>query len=288
MAFSECDYIDPSEPLRQGDVLRSLDPAADPWDAYVIVVTADCDIARDKHGGRLTCVPVLPLRSYLASYYLPRRISKVADAMSERLVGMMRKAQKENLADFNTAISRERADAWLVETSPARVAETLRIAEKDYGTFLELAQQLVVIKSLAPGDFDGYRDAFTAAQIAMKPATTRGAVRESLRNELVAHTKDLPGDALFLSSLGEELDAGYVAYLRVLQELREGCVALKSSQQSFEMTHERIARVKAPYVYALTQQLGAVFSAIGLPTEYEQTRVERSQMLVEDEEEIGA
>lgn len=288
MTFSECDYIDPSKPLRQGDVLRSLDPSADPWEAYVIVVTADCDIARDKHGGRLTCVPVLPLRFYLASYYLPRRLSKVAESISERLVATIRKAQKAQFAEYKTAISRERAEAWLLETSPAKVAETLRIAEKDLQTFLQLAQQLVRIKALAPGDFSGHRDAFTAAQIALKPATTPEGALASLKNDIVSHTKGLPGDALFLSSLGEELNAGYVAYLRVLQELREGCVALKSSQLGFEMTHERIARVKAPYVYALTQQLGAVFSAIGLPTEYEDTRVERSQQLLEDEEAIGA
>jgi len=77
---------------------------------------------------------------------------------------------------------------------------------------------------------------------------------------------------MFLSSIGNDDDSGYVAYLRLLRELKDNQVALKPSSRSFEITHERIAHLKPPYLYRLTQQLGAVFSSIGLPTEYEASR----------------
>jgi hypothetical protein len=82
----------------------------------------------------------------------------------------------------------------------------------------------------------------------------------------------LPGDALFLSCVGPGHANGYVCYLRILREIRQHQIATKLSQRSFEMIADRIARLRPPYVYRLTQQLADVFAAIALPKEYEDTR----------------
>ena len=75
---------------------------------------------------------------------------------------------------------------------------------------------------------------------------------------------------MFLNSLPDDDDDdtdGHVAYLRLLRELKDNAVALKSSAMSYEISHERIGHLKPPYIYRLTQQLGAVFSSIRLPEE---------------------
>jgi hypothetical protein len=68
-----------------------------------------------------------------------------------------------------------------------------------------------------------------------------------------------------------------------LRELRDGCVALKSSQMAFDMTHERVSRLQPQYIHALTQRLAAVFSAIGLPDSYEAARADAGMRLLNSE-----
>ena len=85
---------------------------------------------------------------------------------------------------------------------------------------------------------------------------------------------------MFLSSVANGVDYGYVAYLRLLRELKETQVALKASNMSSTITHERIGHLNSPYLYHLTQQLGAVFASIGLPEEYEESRNKSAEQLL--------
>ncbi|BAK36319.1 hypothetical protein MLP_33050 [Microlunatus phosphovorus NM-1] len=60
--------------------------------------------------------------------------------------------------------------------------------------------------------------------------------------------------------------------IRNLREIAEDEIAIKATQQA--RPSKRIARLSSPYRYRLTQQLGDVFAAIGLPEEYERRRDE--------------
>ncbi|SDM91588.1 hypothetical protein SAMN04488074_12936 [Lentzea albidocapillata subsp. violacea] len=73
MTVSFAEYQDTSvvDPLRQGDVLEAADPAASLWQRHLVVLTADCDLARAKHHGRVTCVPVLTEHEYLLEMQIP-------------------------------------------------------------------------------------------------------------------------------------------------------------------------------------------------------------------------
>lgn len=63
--FSECEPALDDGPIRQGDVI-SFHDGADPWERLGVIVTGDCDIARNKHAGRLTYIPVLTAPAYLS------------------------------------------------------------------------------------------------------------------------------------------------------------------------------------------------------------------------------
>jgi hypothetical protein len=65
----------------------------------------------------------------------------------------------------------------------------------------------------------------------------------------------------------------YVAYLRLVREVREPEIALLATDlEKPEVSAKRISRLTSPYVYRLTQQLGDVFASIGLPEDYERNR----------------
>ncbi len=278
-AFSECEQILDARPLRQGDVLRPLKDQGDLWDGISIVVTADCDIARSKHAGRLTCVPILSASSYLALFYMPRRLAKIGQQVGECLTKLMRQAQQVHLTDFPQPISSERCLKWVLQSESQTIAQRLRLTSQETSTFLQLADSFrgtyMVSEDPFPRQCEAYHQA--AEALGRQAATVKTALAADLAN----HLRDLPGDAMFLTSLGNGYHSGYVVYLRVLRELKDEQVALKSSSRSFEITHERIGHLKPPYLYRLTQQLGAVFSSIGLPTEYEMSRDALAQRILQ-------
>lgn len=278
--FSECEDVLDARPLGQGDLLRPLEPSKDPWEGMLIVVTADCDLAKYKHAGRLSCVPVLPAATYLAIFYMPKRIEKMRNELAQRLVKLMRKAQSDHLAEFTQPISADRATQWVSQSDPDKICETLKLSPAERDTFLPMTQAYRSCAEAVSRTLAEQCDVYSmAAEVLYKPGNT---ARKNLAGDLAGHLKQLPGDAMFLNYLlDDDAGSGYVAYLRVLRELKEDAVALRSSSRSYEISHERIGHLKPPYLYHLTQRLGAVFSSIGLPDEYEAERDTRSGELME-------
>src|SRR5438093_11944854 len=102
----ECDELqDSSVPLRQGDVLEWVGDQTDPWRRFAIVVTADCDLAHQKHAGVLACVPVLPHEEYLSLFPLPARVAKAKTKLLERAAALIRGYQESNRPEFTVAMS---------------------------------------------------------------------------------------------------------------------------------------------------------------------------------------
>ena len=76
----------------------------------------------------------------------------------------------------------------------------------------------------------------------------------------------LPGDKYYISELPNQNDSlGYIVHLRFINTILEEDIM--QQRNLF-----RIGHLEAPYLYKLTQKLGAVFSDIGEPTEFENER----------------
>jgi hypothetical protein len=270
LQFRECEFVSADEPLRQGDVVQAYGEPVDQWDARMVVVTADCDLARRKHAGRVSCVPAVTLHQYLSLFYLPGRLEKVAAPLADQIVAMIRKAREQ--VEAVAPISRERALAWVHEVPATEIAASLGID----GSVEEFRRKVdAYIQTTAAIDSDDFDSQWVNYARRGGLETDDRIVRErsdKLQLDVTGLLKKLPGDALFLRSLGESLDSGFVCYLRVVRDLRESAISTRYSGVGHPVTHVRTSRLSSPYLYALTQQLGAVFSAIGLPEEYEQAR----------------
>lgn len=57
--------------LRQGDIIRTERNTPQELSDLWMILTSDCDLARAKHYGRLTCVPVMTMRRYLELFIFP-------------------------------------------------------------------------------------------------------------------------------------------------------------------------------------------------------------------------
>jgi hypothetical protein len=280
--FSECEPALDDRPIRQGDIIRFQDPY-EPWERLGVIVTGDCDIARNKHAGRLTYVPLLTAHDYLSVFWLPRRLDAIAGQLGERLVSAIRKLQQSNLPQFSTPVTSERARQWTVERGPAGIADALRLGGgRDRDAFLKLAQAYVDVVNATDGSFGVQSAAPGDAYCVLSRAPDHDAAAQRIGNELENYLANLPGDALFLSRVASDHAAGYICYLRVLRDIADGDIAIRPRQALEGARACRVAHLRSPYLYRLTQQLAEVFTAIGLPEEYEESRSRVAKVLLRD------
>ncbi|MDP9223480.1 MAG: hypothetical protein M3P18_06420, partial [Actinomycetota bacterium] len=238
--------------------------------------------ARNKHAGRLTYVPILTMHRYLGTFWFPRRAESLSNAIGERLVSRMQKLQKTNRPDFTTSLSPERALQWVSQRGPELVADALAIAEEqDRQGFLELAACYVSLASSVTAPFRLQWATLCIAHCLAGRARSHADANARLVSDVESLLRSLPGDALFLNCLGPEYTSGYVCYLRVLRDIGDPDIAVRPRERAAGAPAERIGHLRSPYVYRLTQQLAEVFSSIGLPDEYEQSRDDRARSLAE-------
>ena len=285
----ECEeLLDAHEPVRQGDVIEWLDGAGNPWRQHAIVVTADCDIVHSKHQGSLATVPVLRYDEFLAAVVLPGKLRLAETNVRDRARAQIRTMQGRHRPDRPEPLADAAIDEWIAFEDAAAILRTLRApADERAGEFAELVAWLRELPYVVGCvNLTNQLSALTRSRVLCGSKQSPETIRAALARENVERVKQLPGDALFLHSLGTSLAEGYIAYLRRVDSVAEASVALRSSDLADAgMLARRVSRLSSPYVYRLTQQLGQVFSSIGLPGSYESSRtrfiVEQSAALTE-------
>ena len=70
----ECSMFEPSDEIRQGTIIKFDTEEAD--EKLGIIVTADCDIAQNKHGKYLSYCNIITLDSYIRNYFIQKKCQK--------------------------------------------------------------------------------------------------------------------------------------------------------------------------------------------------------------------
>lgn len=266
--FAEVRELPPGAAIAQGDVLASVAEEPGTYERLLIVVTADCDLAHEKHAGHISCVPVLEARTYAVHHLLDRDVKKLEDELETALSGEIRRSQQRDLDPGAAPIGRERAIRWALEEGADSVQKTLPSFRID--RMQPIIEALATLES-APREFDPLIEAIGRGRAALNNGSPPEIIARHLGN-LRGRLLELPGDAMFLSRIGPDHDRGYVAYLRLLPTVARDHIAVNVPETLQGRAYERIARLRSPYIYGLTQRLAAVFSSIGLPSDYEEAR----------------
>ncbi|WP_372671000.1 hypothetical protein [Amycolatopsis kentuckyensis] len=260
-----------TDPLRQGDVLEATDPLASKWQRHLLVITADCDFAYDKHQGRVTCIPLLTAPEYLLELQLPR----IRERYVTRTIGALREVLTP---EHGGNISNDRLREWPCETEPTDILATLRLTGKD-AEVAKAALLSIRLMNREVGTLDEAVEAVVEAQLAAPNPKKRANVIREIAASLKSPYAHPPGDALFLSAIAPKELAGYFAYLRHLEQIREADIAIGPTRRT--VSYHRISRLQDRYIYALAQRFALVFMSIGLPKEYEETRDLHSEVFEE-------
>lgn len=254
--------------VRQGDVLQAVAEDMDQWHQLLVVITADCDLANAKHGGSLTCVPIIRLFDYLVQF----RTEKTRVTLLQRLVAaVLGGIHRPGPQGSEHRITPQRMVGWLREVEPEEILDELSdwSIDERVPELLGLAGGLI---QPAGSDLATTLQVFARVKVILGDAGDLEKARASLANELAASLRNLPGDVLLLNEVSANHSEGYAVYLRRVMEITEAAVATSYYRIPHSAQYVRVSCLKSPYRYALTQQFGSVFSAIGLPAAYEAAR----------------
>ena len=268
-SFVEYRDISASDPLRQGDVLESVDSDTSMWQRHLLVITADCDFAHSKHQGRVTCVPLLTTDEYLLQMAIPR----LRDKLVKKPLGEMQKILKRS--GFHN-VTDQRVRAWVCEQDDDTITASLGVDGEDRDTAVRAMCSIRLIDSPVATLEEATNALVEAQLLSTQPPKRSNAVNNVLSplRESFTHS---PGDALFLSAVAPAHEIGYYAYLRHLEQVWEPEISTGPTHR--EVKYRRISRLQDRFIHALVQRFALVFMSIGFPPEYEDMRDLHANML---------
>lgn len=268
----ECTTVDADPQIRQGDIFvwhdRHNQP---PWQNIGIAVTADCDLFEGKTHGRLSYIPALTMRDYLWTLWRPEKFRPLRGELETRLETRLNKCLVKIRGEDGT-ISRDAAVAWTRRASSVEIAKEIGLIDPgQIKDFCRIADEYIDVRNMleteAP-DLESLRRCY-----ALKNKKATPTDHSELAREVHNSVLNLPGDVFYLSGLLEYEAFGLFGMLRHITQCNLSDIGLSPDELRFGSARaRRVARLKAPYLFALTQNLGRVFTDIGLPASYEERR----------------
>src|ERR1700761_1245649 len=102
----------------QGDVLEWMGQFREvPWKTFGVIVTADCDLARDKHRGVISYIPAWLTEDFVWSYWRPDKLTAKLDDLIKKSVSRVAK-WREKQGSGNGTLSAEAFRSWLARVGP--------------------------------------------------------------------------------------------------------------------------------------------------------------------------
>ncbi len=258
--------ISDQDDLRQGDIIKGTSEAGIPL--YGVILTADCDIAQNKSGGKITWLEIVSVRRYIEEYWSVEQLDKLSEkygrVVRELLNSRIRKIdaklvplQQNSLAD------------WLKSSEPEEIARQVYGGEKSAD--LDRVKRLLIGLSFSFG-FNGPPRPFeklTAAWDLFNIDVTK-------RREAIASLFKSSGgfqDYFLLPELPGIVGYGYVVLLRSISTLGMNEVYVNEIDARINNSPDaffRLGRLHDGIRFAIAQKMAFLFSRIGMPTSYEE------------------
>jgi hypothetical protein len=266
---AECEIVLDSTPLRQGDVFQWIDHHnRRPWMNMGIVITADCDIAQKKTYGRLSYIPVISMEDYLWHFWRPAKFEQIFNDYRMKATKRIN-TYLQKVDPARKGVTEDAATAWIQRSGAEGLPQEIGIKDKGQVKDLQkIIEEFIKIHSLMNTEEPDMSLLKGCYCLKNKKAEAHSEPKE-LALEVQSTIASLPGDIFFLSCVPNCADQGVFAMLRYISQCPVEDIGLTPEEVRFGSAKaKRVARISAPYKYALTQNLAKVFSDIGLPDKY--------------------
>jgi hypothetical protein len=260
----ECDTVNQSESLRQGDVLEFIIKTS-LWRKYGIVITADCDIVHGKNSDVFSYCPIISINDYLSSVFIRKQIR-----LEEILTRTKNLIDKANRNRSKKGVDIDIIYPWIMDRGIENALTDIDINSNK-------------IKELISFIYN-YRKECDSLSLYLKykSITDKNFKKDEelkrIKSKFKSFISSLPGDLFYINYIHGLKDFGYVVNLRIIGNFVKEDVNIGNNNDDKTIL-KRIARMIPPFNYRLTQKLAQMFSDIGLPKEYEEDRNNTIEML---------
>ncbi|MGA5389077.1 hypothetical protein [Streptomyces pseudogriseolus] len=266
-------------PLEQGDVVQFLQGIKFPdgWhDVLGVVVTANCDLAREKTWGLITYVPAIPIDSYIRCFTVPKHLKSEARKAEKQLKEIFGQNSSESarraveMADLG--YPEDQVALLLGDNAESKLKARFSRCYSVLSCILSMIENLETVKDAH--DFWRALKSYAEQMDGIKGETV-GTNEKRVRNYIKTNLSNPPGDVFFLSSPSPIHGRGYIVVLRFIGSINDESVALRTVDEMRapgQYSARRVSRLETLYTHRVVQQMATVFTDIGLPEEYEQAR----------------
>lgn len=272
--MDEYENLEDLDNASQGDVIKWVGAEWNrPWQCFGVVVTADCDLALGKHGGVISYVPALTTDDYIWARWRVDAIASKVDAVLSRAASRIANWRAKNAQPSDppspTAMRR-----WLERAGAEGLLDEISVVDKGQRNDLlnVLSPAVAVLECVNCANPD--LRVLSSAYIAINSKAAQNS--QLLPDEIQKSWASLPGDVFHLPTMPEDGAApghGLFLHLRHIRQIDADSISARPDAiRNGSAKAQRIARVSAPYRYAVTQALARVFSDIGLPDAYDEKR----------------
>lgn len=257
--------IEDTEEVRQGDIIRKLNPTTGEVEKLGIVITADCDIAQRKAGEHYNWLEIVPMVAYIEGPWAKEQLRKLSEKRSKTICEYL-DAQIRKRQPSLAALTHESLVQWLREKTAYEIlaSATGQVPAADSKQLRDLQGfALTVCANENHSAFDRLKAAWTFFGIDEKNQ------RENVRNALT----DGGGfqDFFVLPELPRQTDLGFVVMLRSMWAIMAS--DLYPTEQDARIhdrpdAFHRLGRLNDATRFSITQKLAFLFSRIGMPDSF--------------------
>lgn len=266
--MNDVERVDEDVPIRQGDIVRIRSDGGGA--SYVVVVTADCDIAQGKSGHSISVVRLISITGYIRDYWAVR---KLARHRANLLKGFIDFVHRVRLRSNSSAahLSSSVGERWAIRSSAEQICDELGVTdmvEREKFSLRIFEPLKRALKESSDASEDDKLGLLLELRAMSSPSDTADVVLKQARSEVA---DNLPQDCFFISGVpGDGAMNGGIVLLREIEH-----VPLAQLTTSFAEFRDgdrlglRVARLAGAFKFAFVQQFAILFSRIGLPDERE-------------------
>lgn len=280
MSDSDWLFPDSAVAVRQGDILLRREPSSGAVLESCLVITADCDISKSKFGNRLACLRIDLLHDYVRSDWARGKFNKVLAIDSERVRSQLAKWHTVKLGRASS-LTAKGAEEWIRRESTESICVFLEVPtddQKKLATSID-TYKAALIASEACANAD-----FLTRLVTFKSASSRTAIDACLKETLAqAQKESLPDDVFLLPSIPHADKGAALVKLRELTAVEFDLIKYRATEADASEHYLRTGRLQPTLKYAISQKFGALYSKIGLPSDFE----DRHRKAIESVSEIA-
>tara|TARA_R110002124_G_scaffold276334_2_gene447071 strand:+ start:223 stop:1068 length:846 start_codon:yes stop_codon:yes gene_type:complete len=262
--FSPFQQVKETDKLCQGDIVASADLHG--ADQIGMIITADCDLDKSKHGGLISAIRIVSINQYLNDVwsreqihqYREQSIKEIANAFNSQLL-------KTN--PHKQIVSFGEMERWLKSVEISDIFAEISSELKPNKNLLNYYQAFMQCDLEEPSISDLQR-CFKITKILNKSEKN---VRRSI--EQLLHHSNGRSDIMFLPYIVGYSDIGFVLKFRDIFSISEGSIYLDSLEYSKLLEKSgfvRLGRFNDNLKYGIVQRLAILFSRIGLEEFFEE------------------